>query len=149
MQELSVLSRWIHIGTVIVLVGGTFFLRFILAPAAAQLQESEGAKLKDLVMGKWKKFVHAGIGLLILSGFYNFFMAIPKHKGDGLYHALVGTKILLAFVVFFFASALVGRSKSFDAMRQQSKTWQLVILLLAAIIIGISGYVKVALPGTN
>lgn len=149
MLELQILSRWIHIGTVIILVGGTFFIRFVLSPAAAQLQESESAKLKELILNQWKKFVHAGIGLLLISGFYNFFMAIPKHKGQGLYHALLGIKILLAFVVFFFASALVGRSKAFDAMRQNARLWQLVIIALAAVIVGISGYVRVALPGSN
>jgi uncharacterized membrane protein len=144
-MELTVLSRWIHIGTVIVLIGGTFFLRFILAPAASQLSESESAKLKDLVMNKWKKFVHAGIGLLILSGFYNYIVGLKLHAAHkSTYHMLVDTKILL-----FFASALVGRSKSFEGMRKQSKTWQLVILVLAAIIIGISGYVKVMLPPSN
>ena len=148
MQEIQILSRWFHIGTVIILVGGTFFIRFILSPAASQLPDAEHAKLKELVMKKWKKFVHAGIGLLLLTGFYNFFVALPHHKGDKQYHMLLGIKILIAFVIFFFASALVGRSKSFDAMRQNAKTWQLVILVLAAVIIGISGYVKIALPGT-
>lgn len=92
-------------------------------------------------------FVHIGIVLFLVSGFYNFILQIPKHKGDGLYHALIGTKILLAFAVFFFASALVGRSKSFDGMRKNAKFWQLVIILLAAVIVGISGFAKVALPG--
>jgi uncharacterized membrane protein len=145
---LSILSRWVHIGTAIVLVGGTFFLRFVLAPAAAKLPDDEHAKLKESVMNRWKRFVHLGIALFILSGFYNFLVVqIPKHKGDSQYHALIGIKILLAFAVFFFASALVGRSKSFDGMRKNAKFWQLVILLLATIIVGISGYAKIALPG--
>lgn len=150
MNEITILSRWIHVGTAIVLVGGTVFLRFVLTPAAAQLPEAEHQKLKDLVMNRWKKFVHAGIALFIVSGFYNFFVVqIPNHRGDGLYHALIGTKILLAFAIFFLASALVGRSKSFDGLRKNAKFWQLVIILMAAAIVGISGYAKVALPGKS
>lgn len=149
MDWISIISRWTHIGTAIVLVGGTCFLRFVLTPAAAQLPEAEHVKLKELVMNRWKKFVHIGIALFIVSGFYNFlFVQLQRHKGDGLYHALIGTKILLAFAIFFFASALVGRSKSFDGLRKNAKFWQLVIILLAAVIVGISGYAKVALPGT-
>lgn len=149
MEAITILSRWIHIGTAIVLVGGTCFLRFVLTPAAAQLAEAEHAKLKELVLNRWKKFVHGGIALFILSGFYNFIVVqVPKHRGDGRYHALVGTKILLAFVIFFLASALVGRSKSFEGMRKNAKSVQLIIILLAAVIVGISGYAKVALPGT-
>lgn len=146
MNEITILSRWVHIGTAIVLVGGTVFLRFVLSPAAAQLPDAEHQKLKDLVMNKWKKFVHIGIALFILSGFYNFFaVQIPKHRGDGLYHALIGTKILLAFAIFFLASALVGRSKSFEGLRKNAKFWQSVIVLMATVIVGISGYAKVAL----
>ena len=147
MDVLSLLSRWTHIGTAIVLVGGTCFLRFVLAPAAAQLPDAEHQKLKELVMNTWKKFVHAGITLFLLSGFYNYLVVqIPKHKGDGLYHGLMGAKMMLAFGIFFLASALVGRSKSFEGMRKNAKLWQLVIIVLAAIIVGISGYLKMAGP---
>src|SRR5262245_59268029 len=136
-EMLPVISRWAHIGTAIVVVGGTCFLRFVLAPAAAQLPDAEHAKFKELVMKKWKWFFHLGVVFFLVSGFYNFILQIPKHKGDGLYHALIGTKILLAFVVFFFAEALVGRSKSFEGLRKNAKFWQSIILLLAAVIIGI------------
>ena len=148
MEMISILSRWTHIGTAIVLVGGTCFLRFVLAPAAAQLPEAEHAKLNELVMSKWKKIVHAGIALFILSGFYNYLVVqMPAHRGDKIYHMLIGSKILLAFAIFFFAEALVGRSKSFDGMRKNAKFWQMVIILLATIVVGISGYARVALPG--
>lgn len=148
MEAIAILTRWTHIGTAIVLVGGTCFLRFVLAPAAAQLSDAEHAKLKELVMKKWKMFVHIGIVLFIISGFYNFIVVqVPRHRGDSVYHALIGTKILLAFAIFIFASALVGRSKTFDGMRKNAKKWQMVIIVLAAIIVGISGYAKVALPG--
>lgn len=148
MDMISVVSRWTHIGTAIVLVGGTCFMRFVLAPAAEQLPEAEHAKLKGLVVARWKKFVHIGIALFLLSGFYNFIVVqVPKHRGDSLYHALIGTKILLAFVVFFIASVLVGRTKSSESMRKNGKSWQLILIILAAIIVGISGYAKIALPG--
>jgi uncharacterized membrane protein len=148
MDVISILSRWTHIGTAIVLVGGTCFLRFVLGPAAAQLPDAEHAKLKELVMKTWKKFVHVGIVLFIVSGFYNYLTQMPLHRGQKLYHPLIGTKILLAFAIFFIASALVGRSKSFEGMRKNGKFWQMIIILFAAVIVGISGYAKVALPGT-
>jgi hypothetical protein len=144
----ALLSRWIHIGTAIVLVGGLVFLRFVLSPAAAQLPDEAHARLKELVLATWKKFIHAGIGLFLLSGFYNYLVVqAPLHKGDKLYHALMGTKILLALGVFFLSSALVGRSKAFAGMRSNARLWQGVIVALAALIIGISGFAKVALKG--
>ena len=147
---IAITSRWIHVGTAVVLVGGLVFLRFVLGPAAAQLPEEAHAKLKGLVLAKWKKFIHGGIALFVLSGFYNYLVIqAPLHKGDKLYHALMGTKILLALAVFFLSSALIGRSKAFAGMRTNPKLWQGIIIALAALIIGISGFVKVALKPTT
>lgn len=98
-------------------------------------------------MGTWKKFVHGGILLFLISGFYNYLViARPMHPGDKIYHMLMGIKILLAFVIFFFASALVGRSKAFEGMRRNAKAWQLLMIVLAAVIVGISGYLKIRGP---
>ena len=145
---LAIASRWIHVGTAIVLVGGLVFLRFVLGPAASQLPEEAHAKLKELVLAKWKKFIHGGIALFLVSGFYNYLVVqAPLHNGEKLYHILMGTKILLAFVVFFLSSVMIGRSKTFAGMRSNPKLWQSVIIILAALIVGISGFAKVALKG--
>ena len=147
---IAIASRWIHVGTAVVLVGGLVFLRFVLGPAAAQLPDEAHAKLKELVSARWKKFIHGGIALFLLSGFYNYLVIqAPLHKGDKLYHALMGTKILLALAVFYLSSALIGRSKAFAGMRTNPKLWQGIIIVLAAVIIGISGFVKVALKPTT
>lgn len=143
MEYLSVLSRIAHVATAIVLVGGTVFMRFVLMPAAKELPEAEHDQLRQRLMARWKRVVHGGIALLLLSGLFNYMQQIPKHKGDSLYHALLGTKMLLALVVFFIASALVGRSAAFEKMRQNRASWMGLIVLLSALIIGISGFVKV------
>ncbi len=145
MEDLvPLISRWIHVGTSIVLVGGSVFMRFVLAPAAATLPDAEHTALRERVIGTWKRFVHIGILLFLLSGFYNYLaVALPNHKGDKLYHALMGTKIILAFVVFFIASALVGKSAGLQKIRDKRNTWLLVLILLAAVIVGIGGFLKI------
>ena len=141
---LNTASRIIHVGTAITLVGGSVFMAFALMPAAAaKLSDEEHDRLREGVLARWKKFVGPGIGLFLISGFYNFARLAPLHKDDSLYHALVGTKILLAMGVFFIAEALVGKSKAFEPMRQNRKTWLTIVVLLAAVIVGISGFVKV------
>jgi len=147
LTALNVLSRWIHVGTAIVVLGGSVFMRFVLMPAAAGLPDAEHDALRQRVMGRWKKFVMAGIALFLISGFYNYLVvSIPAHKGDRLYHPLIGTKILLAFAVFFLASALTGRSAAFEGIRRNNKTWLLVTIVLAAIVVAISGVLKIAVP---
>ena len=141
---LNTASRIIHVGTAITLVGGSVFMAFALMPAAAaKLSDEEHDRLRAGVLARWKKFVGPGIGLFLISGFYNYMQAIPLHKGDGLYHALVGTKIILALAVFFLASALVGKSKALEGIRQNRAKWLKVLIILAVAIVGISGFVKV------
>ena len=99
-------------------------------------------------IGTWKRIVHSGIALFILTGALNYYRVIAKgtHKGDPLYHALLGTKIILALVIFFIASLLVGRSPAFEGVRRNAPRWLLVNLLLAAIIVAISGFLRVRGP---
>lgn len=148
---LDVLSRWVHIGTAVVLVGGTVFMRYVLMPSAnSTLGAAEHDVLRTQLVSRWKKFVMIGIVLLLASGFYNYLVvAVPQHKGDGLYHGLMGTKILLAFAVFFLASVLTGRSPKFEGLRQNRAKWLGVLILLSGIVIALGGVLKVAVPGKS
>lgn len=143
MHYVDILSRIVHVGTAITLVGGSVFMLMVLIPSAQELSDESHDQLATAIKNRWKRFVHLGILLFLISGFYNYFRMIPDHKGDGLYHALVGTKMLLALGVFFVASALVGRSEKFEPMRQNRAKWLTMIVLLASVIVAISGYVKV------
>jgi uncharacterized membrane protein len=142
----QVLFRILHVGTAIVLIGGSIFLRFVLMPAASSLPDPEHDALRERLRQRWKLFVHIGVALLLVTGFYNYLVVTqPLHKGSGhaLYHALIGTKMLLAFVLFFLASVMVGKAKAFERLRAGSRTTLLIMAILALIIVSISGYVKV------
>ncbi len=140
------LSRIAHVGTAIVMAGGTAFTLWVLLPSLGALGESEKEQLGVGINQRWKRIVHIGILLLLVTGFYNYFQQIPKHKGDGLYHGLLGVKMLAAFAVFFLASVLVGRSAAFDGMRRNKSKWLGIIVLLVAVIVAISGFLKVRGP---
>ncbi len=146
---LDFLSRVVHISTAIALVGGSVFTLCILLPSVKLLSSEAHASLSAAIAARWKRFVHGGILLFLLSGFYNYFQAMPLHKGDGLYHALVGTKILLAFGVFFIASALVGRSPKLEPLRQKRAQWLTIMVLMAIAIVCMSSFVKVRGVNSN
>lgn len=140
----DVISRWAHVGAAIVLVGGAVFTRYVLLAAAGKLDQSSHDTLREAVRNSWKKFVMIGIGLLLISGFYNYLVvARPKHSGDGLYHALMGVKMLLALAAFFLASALTGRSAALEPIRRNSARWLSVLILLSALVVGIGGFLKI------
>src|SRR5215475_12264904 len=77
---LSIASRWLHIASVIVLIGGVFYARI----------------LGDL-NPRFKSWAYAAIGGILASGTYNFLSktTFPEH-----YHMWFGIKILLALHVF-------------------------------------------------
>lgn len=140
---LDVLSRVVHIATAITLVGGSIFMAIAMIPSLEVIPNEQRAAFVSAVRDRWKRYVHGGIGLFLLSGFYNYFRAIPKHQGDGLYHALLGTKMLLAFVIFFLASVMVGRSAKFESWRQNPSKVLRVMIILAVLIVAMSGFLKI------
>jgi uncharacterized membrane protein len=143
---LDVVSRITHVLTAILLVGGSMFSLWVLQPVAGKLDEDVRQELLHRVLSRWKWFVHLGIALFLLSGFYNYWRALPQHPGDSLYHALLGTKMLLALGVFFIAAALVGRSEALQAMRDRRLLWTRILVSIAFVIVAISGYLRIRGP---
>jgi len=141
MLALDLLMRWFHVGGAIFMLGGSMFIRFVLIPALSTVERVEDIQEKIITI--WRRFIGILTLLLLISGFYNYIVvAIPKHRGDGLYHGLMGLKIILALGVFFLASALTGRAKAFEPLRQKKKQWLSITILLAFAVVCIAGYLK-------
>jgi hypothetical protein len=140
---LDVVSRIFHVLTAITLVGGSLYAAMVVGPVLRANATEVADQWQAALTAGWKKWVHGGIALFLLTGFYNYIRAMPLHKGDGLYHALIGTKILLALAVMVIASGLVGRSRAFQFMRDGRRTWQGILLVLAVVIVSMSGFLKV------
>ncbi len=148
MEVLDIVSRLVHVATAIVVLGGSVFMRFVLMPAATQLPGEEHQALRGRIMGTWRVMVRIGIVLFLASGFYNYLVvSLPKHRGDTLYNSLIGIKILLAFGIFFLASALTGKAAAFERIRQNAKLWLGITILLGVLVVVIASYLKVAQPG--
>ena len=143
---LGLLFRWLHILPAIAAVGGTMFMRFALLPSVQGLPDETRRGLHEAVRSRWAKVVMASIALLLLSGLYNIAIIESQKKvpedEQGMYRALFGIKFLLALVIFFIASALVGRSQAFDKIRQNARFWLTLNLVLAVILVCISGALR-------
>ncbi|HVJ66331.1 MAG TPA: hypothetical protein VM510_00025 [Caulifigura sp.] len=146
-MSFDVYSRWFHIWFAAVLLGGAVFQWFALGPAVRDLTDAQKPLFREWVNARWRLVVMAGSLILLVTGFYNYLIVLrPLHKGDGIYHGLMGLKILLALAVFFFAAALAGRSPKFEGMRRRAAMWNLVLIGLLTAIVFIGGYLKVARP---
>ena len=144
LDVVALLSRWAHVLAAVILVGGAFFQRFIILPSlqAALDEDKRGAVMTEVVR-RWKKAVHIGGGIILLSGFYNYLgVTRHAHEGDGPYHMMMGMKMLLAFLVILLASFMVGRTSVAQKMRGNALKWTTVIFFLGLIITMIAGFLK-------
>lgn len=139
----AVLFRWLHIIPAITLLGGTIFLAFAAVPATA----GEGGAAPTwlgAVRKRWAMISGICILLLLASGLWNFFNYRMEAVSDTgpLYHALFGTKALLALVVFFIVSVMAGRSPAFAPMRSKPGKMLTIAALLGLAIVLISGVLR-------
>jgi uncharacterized membrane protein len=141
---LGLVSRWLHILAAMAAVGGTIFQRMALLPSASLLPDDARRQLVEAIRQRWARWVMLAILFLLVSGLYNF-VVIAKQLPDtskGLYHGLFGVKFLLAMAIFFVASALAGRSEAFANMRQNARTWLTINLVMAVVLVCISGFLR-------
>lgn len=131
------ISRWIHIVAAGIVVGGPALMLFALIPGAKEtLSEDDHARLREAVRKRWAKWVHASIGLLLLTGFVNFYLLAIRSGVEPIpYHAVFGLKLVAALAIFFLTTALVGRAPGLEKMRRAAPKWLAVVLALAATVI--------------
>ena len=141
-ETLPLLARWAHILAAITLLGGGLFVRVVLFPTMRDdLSTAERDRLRSGFIRRWKWMVHSAIFLLLVSGFYNYLvLTYPLHEGQPLYHALIGTKMLLAFVVFFLVIVVTSSGKMFQKMRAKAPTLMLAAVTLGIVIVLLSGF---------
>jgi len=139
----AVASRWLHIIGAIVAVGGAIFLRAIILPSTKSLPADAAQSLRDAFRKRWAMVYSISILILLATGLYNYIVvAIPQHRGQAIYNALIGIKIILAFAVFFLGSALVGRSPAFENLRRNAPRWLVINIGIALIVVAIATVLK-------
>ena len=152
MDPTLLLLRWAHVLAAIVAMGGLVFARFALLPAVAELDESSRDRIHDAIRRRWLPWVIGAITVLLASGLANFLIFNARVKQEGWaggewmrqtsYHALFGAKFLLALVVFYFASGLVGRGQGTQWIRNDRAKWLSVTLGLALAVVMLSGWMR-------
>ena len=141
---LGIVFRWMHILAAIAAVGGTIFIRLALLPAVSVLPDESRKTLHEAVRSRWSKVVMATITFLIASGLYNLVVTIQRYELPSYYVPLFAVKLVLAFVIFFVASALVGRSPALEKIRRNARFWLTLNLTLAILLVCISGVLRMA-----
>lgn len=103
-DALNALMRWLHITSMVVMIGGVLYGRLVVAPAVASLPPAEQDTLGEAMAARYRAWVYAAIVALIGTGVYNFYLNLGRGP---LYQALLGIKMLLALHVFAVAILIV------------------------------------------
>ena len=127
---MDVLSRWIHVSSAAVAVGGLVYAYFVLLPSMQNLPTEHRKMFSEQVSKRLKPIALAAIILLSVSGLYNLLRTLQ----DGVnvsYHIAFGFKFLLAAHVLAILH-VVSRSPNGDGPNEAKKRR----LLLGGIISG-------------
>jgi uncharacterized membrane protein len=132
---LGVSMRWIHVTSVITLLGGFIFARFALAPALAAIAEPERGTIGKNVVGNFRPLLYIVMLTVIASGLYNYLSkaSYPPH-----YHMLIGIKFL--FALHIFAVAVLYTIP--DAGEVKRNRWLNGLIASGLIIVAISAYLR-------
>ncbi|MFM8578748.1 MAG: hypothetical protein ACKOCN_08110 [Planctomycetaceae bacterium] len=150
LSDSVILLRWGHILAAAIAVGGLFFARFAFLPAVETLEKDTASAVHERARRGWLPWVILSITLLLVTGTINFllFNSEAKTWGDGTwmkqhhYHAIFGVKVLLALTVFYLASGLVGRGAGTQWLRDNSRRWISLTLLLSIAVVMVSGWMR-------
>ncbi|MCA9236180.1 MAG: hypothetical protein KDA44_11960 [Planctomycetales bacterium] len=119
---INIATRALHVLAAIILGGGLFYMKAVLAPKGADACFADRRAI-------WAKWVGVATFLLLATGFYNFMVIREASKADGgaglpsTYHALFGVKVLLGLGVMFIASILAGKTAAADKFRANIGKW--------------------------
>jgi uncharacterized membrane protein len=132
-EALNVIMRWLHITSVVVLVGGVLYARLVVAPAVGALPAAEQDTLGDAMAARFRSLLYLTVLFLLATGIYNLFLNLGRGP---LYQALLGIKMLLALHVFA-VGFLIVKPKNPKRARQLTG-----IMISGVVIIAISAVLR-------
>jgi uncharacterized membrane protein len=131
-DALSVIMRWLHITSAVVVVGGVLYARFVIAPALATLSAQEQDTLGAAVAARYRSLLYLAMVFLAGTGLYNTILNVGRGP---LYQSLLGIKLLLVLHVCA-VGLLIVKPKNPKRSRQMTGLVisGLVILAISAIL---------------
>jgi uncharacterized membrane protein len=127
---LGVCMRWIHIASVVTLIGGFIYARFVFAPAIASAPPSEQNRLSAVAQSAFRPLLFIVVATVLISGAYNYATKTSYPPG---YHMWMGIKLLL--VLHILSSAILDTTRAPNPAKSSRTALGIVISGLLAIAI--------------
>ena len=98
---LAILSRWLHLTTAAVVIGGVFYAR-IVVPIALRGQDADGPAVRPVLLRARRAFkmvVHTAVLFMLATGTYNWWLNTKAYHAAGpVADGLIGVHFLLGLV---------------------------------------------------
>jgi uncharacterized membrane protein len=135
-------SRVLHILSAVVLLGGLFYLAKVVTPAATSTETEPDDQYFGGRRAAWAMWVGVASGLLLATGFWNYFRFMRTYELDKSYHMVLGIKMLVGIALMFVAALIAGRSPLAQKLRQRWMVWLNVCLLLGIITVALGSVLR-------
>lgn len=133
LEGLTVLMRWVHIISAVLLVGGVAYARTVAMPVLQILPADERLDAWQRLTERYRPLVYSAIAGLVVSGVYNL-MTHPGHTR--FYQLWFGIKMLLAAHVFAAGILMVRAPEKTSEKKLARQMSGILISGLAVILIG-------------
>jgi uncharacterized membrane protein len=142
----ATLLRLLHVLAAVLAAGGVFFQLMALRPALAEIEDARRRELREAIAARWRVVAYGAIAALLLTGLLNYVLyKIPEyrsHPQKGLYHGLLGVKILLALAAFHGAAVLALPGAKGERYRDRAGFWLKYLAVLFTLIIAIGAALR-------
>lgn len=147
MLVFAIILRTLHIAAAIAAGGAALFQLVALHPVfSRQLDAEQRRGLREAIVARWRPIVWTCIGLLLLTGVLNYiYFKVPEYRGDprrGLYHGLMGVKILAALAVFHAATVLTLPGPRGEKYRARAPLWLGIVVAMIGLIVVIGAVLR-------
>ena len=142
--------QWIHVGSVVLMIGGFFFFRVVLLPIANRRADSES--LISSALRRFSGIVWAALLTVLISGLYNFitfFRTARSISATGmfisdysLYILVLGVKLFIVFLIFTLAIILTFPYPVFDVFQKKPARWLNLTVIFGLIVIFLSAFLR-------
>lgn len=123
--------RWLHVISVVSLIGGFIYARVAVFPALQSFGAAESPALIEAMVARFRALLYTLLVTTAGSGLYNYLTkaAYPPH-----YHMVIGIKFL--FVLHIFAVAILYASPKADPVKR--RRWLTGMVISGLIVVAIS-----------
>lgn len=127
--------KWVHVLSILTVVGFSFFQYLVLQPVLRRLQ---GVPEDFIQAVQRRSGILIGVAwvLIWVTGIYNLVVVVPTVKPN--YHLVLGAKILLVLVLFFLSTALSHPSLAFESIQRNRGRWIALVAWLGIAIVLLS-----------